>query len=557
MPDAQITWTANATQMLAEYKRLEDARRKEDQQLQAIKRQNDEVAKSERASNREAAQIKERHMPALERYTKEKERLNGLVARNKITQQEANLELERQRKIIEQTDGAAGGLSSKLGGITKQALESFTGIGSVLAGIMAAASALKQEAEDAKRRNEQSKLSQLSFGDAIRSMAINFSGDDTLSLDGLEKRMMRAAQKTGATPEAVAQAASVAFSARGHLPAETAMQAVEAALRLNPNDSSGAANVAGRSLDIIASGIGINDPRAAASFITQLQQTARVTDIGRLGKEFIPAINAGMLRGDTIETSSERLIQLNQMMKDQEGSQSATAFTNLTNRLAKFVPQSAAADARGEFTVPQAAIDAFGAAGSTDARINVMNQFPELQRAFLAKNSFEAAAQAPIEQILSGGDAAQFALGKARTGVSSPSAAEFESFVGAREAMPSQIIASAQRAFAASLKRFEIGDVSGGEAGFAQDVLDQTLEKVDFFGPDFINRAVVQDNVAGRVMQGQSRRNAVIDELTAIRQSASASDDPRVVTLLQDAVGVLRNMDAATGGPPENALGRQ
>lgn len=565
----EIILTGNATQVLAEFLKVNKAILEQAAATKQAGKEASDADKQEQQWARNAKRDAAEMLGPRQRYNAEVAKLDVLLSKNKITQDEYNRALAKQQQVLQQTQPQVDGLSGKILGFGKEALVTFTGVGTAIAGVLAFANVLKAEYEGMRRRQQEAKDSQLSFGQAIRAMAINFAGDESLGREQLEQRVLDAAERTGATPEATAQAAGVAFSARGHLSAETAMQAVEAGLRLNPNDPTSAATLAGRSLDVIKKGIGIDDPRAAAMLLVQLQQSARVTDIQRLGKEFTPAIGSAMLRGDTIEAASERLVQLNNLMDDQEGSQSSTAFISMANRLAKFVPQTAGKDKRGKFSVPREAVAAFEAAGSTDARIDVMNQFPELQRAFFATNTFEAAAQAPIEEILAGSDRAKFALGKSRAGIGAPSVAGFEDFIAGIEGLDSQkLVGQANRA-ANNVKKRELALAAEGGAGQAQDIFDKALGKVDWSGPDFVTTSSARRDAANQIMWGADSAAAFASTLESAYmgaggQSTVSAEDTNYlkqqIELLREIARSNKEMSrqpAAPAVPPENALGRQ
>lgn len=542
MAEPQITFNGDATSMLKAYQQMDAARKREAEGLRELKKEYESAAKSERDAAREGEQIKQRNLTAQEKYTASITRLKELLDKGKITQQDYNRELDRQNQLLKETEAAADTTGNRLTGLGKDLASSLLGVGSAIGVVMAVSGALKAAWEDMKRRQQESLTAQLSFGDAIRAIAVNLPADEFAKPGEIEDRIKLASSRTLATPETVAQAASSAMSAKGAQSAEAAMRAVEQALKINPNDAIGAATLAGRSLDIVNMGAGVTDTRAAMQMLLQMQATARVKDIDKLGKAFMPSIVTGTMRGDTLEQASERLIQLNNLMKDQEGSTSATAYTNLVNRLAKFAP--------GDGTVPDVASRAFAAAKSTDERIGVMAANPELRRAFLATNSFEAASQAAIEQIL-GGESEM--LGVSRRGISMPTVSGFDAFINRVNAMPSQKRTNIARKSKANITDYELGDEGSADAQ-ARAIMEDTYGKLGAMGPGWLQKTAVE--ARGLVI---GLPEAALEDMEVMQRPgqlpfASAEQ----LDLLKQQTELMRELvRQANGSPPEAALGKK
>lgn len=476
-----------------------------------------------------------------------------------------------------------GGVTTSAPSILKEVATSFAGVGSTLAGIMTAVRLLKQEAEDLKTREQQSAEAQQRWGEAVRSMSANFSDDKTLALDRLEGRLLDASRRTGAAPDAVTQAASAAFSAKGALSHEAAVLAVEAGFRVNPADQTGATELASRALDIMGAS-GVTDPRAAVGLLTQAGGAARVTDLSKLGKNLTPAIAAMMGRGDTLEQAVESYVTTTLLASDSEGAVSSTGTINLANRLAGFIPQTTGKDKRGKFNVPQKQIDAYLAAGSTTARKDLMRSMPELRRAFWATNSFDAQTQGPFEQLLSGDANAmamersvQQSIGDIGDGVQA-----FESKVGQMESLPSQFLLKSQRSGNSAKVQALLQQTRDASEAEARRQFDETLGMVDFpvfqsggpmrwgrailGGDNAWNRQQSEADVQKRIAFGQDAISARANELEAVRGSLGGGADPAIVEALNRTEAVLRQMathmrsldgKASVGKPPEHALGRQ
>lgn len=566
MSDAQITWTANATQMLAEYKRMEDARRKEDQQLQAIKRQNDEVAKSERASNREAAQIKERHMPALERYTKEKERLNGLVARNKITQQEANTELERQRRILEKTDDTAGALGSTLASSAAKAIAGATSVGAGIKALHEIVSAVVRELEDVKGIQERARQAGMSFGESMRSLAFDFKPDESMSAADLEPAVKRLMERTGATDRIAAQTLSAALAGRGSMSNAQAVDIAEQTLRMLPGDAESSSQMAMRA-GMLMDKSGIQDPRAALGLMLDIKNVAAVAKLRDVGQSALPAVTSALRFGETPETGAELFTTINNLMGDAEGNRTATAMEALMIQLRDFAPTKK--DAM-KAKLPKGQLERFNAATTPTERIRALQGMPELSAMFLGDASFEKRAQTSIESLLGGTPEAMAAMQTAQDLLGEPSVAAYEKGVADANALASQALPSADRRTEANIAKSKLASTRAQAFAQARKVVSQTLEDMDFAGPNDTVRSAADYAFSAAEIAGQDPATAArtafsaaaVQEKTGFGGIMSAIggatlERPENVLLMNAQLRELQSLNATLQGPPENALGRQ
>lgn len=382
---------------------------------------------------RQGKRVFEQTRTPLERYNLEVDKLNKLYRAGHIDRDTMNRAIERQRGLLQRGASDANAFAKSM----FRFIGSITGFGSVVGTITMAVSALRQEHERLKRQEEFTRQKGLDAATAIREAGINFVADPTLRQKDFEKTIRRVAEETRSGVPVVAGALSNALSAKGPLANEFAVEAVRQALRFTPDNLESATVLSGRALDI-AGAAGFKDPKKAREImglLVNLQQSSRVTNIGKLGAAAVPAIVSLRSRGDTIEQAAELFATTTHLLADEQGRVSRTAVTALGNRLAQFVPGETAKDDFGEFRIPAAQREAFLAAKSTTERIALTRKFPTLHRAFFASNSFEQRAQAPFELLLGGDREAMAKFRAAQRNVAPLGEAQRERFEGKLRAL--------------------------------------------------------------------------------------------------------------------------
>lgn len=419
-----------------------------------------------------------------------------------------------------------------------QFLSQVSGIGSALSAAFAVVTAIKAEVESMKRRQEAAAFQGLTFSESVRRVRINFQEDATLKDADLESTLLGLADKTRTDPNIVAAAASNAFSAKGSLDNQTALNAIEESLRLLPGDLQSSVELSGRALDV-AKISGVTDFQQILGFLMNVQANARVTDIASVGAYGVPAINSlSQVAGDSIEQAAEVFATINQLMQDVEGRTSSTAAIALGEQLASFNPDEKGKDAFGEFAIPQQQRDAFAQAGNTQERLAVMQQSPELRRQFMADSSFEKKATGAVTALLTGDAKATTEMASARANIGAISAAQapkFEAKVAQLEGGEFQPLATAQQQAATNKANRELADPVEARTGVARKILTETLAGTDAVGLDmFLDRFASAGFEAG-TMGGQSPEFAaaiaLLDQIDGMSQQDASLVREQVVVL--------------------------
>jgi hypothetical protein len=428
---------------------------------------------------------------------------------------------------------------------------SATGLGSISAALATAAAALKSEYDAYIERLARINRTNVSVGEAMRNMQINFAGDDTISREQLAGVALDISKDTGSDMQVVAAALSDAFSAKGDATNATAAEAVRQSLRLMPNQADAAATMSARALDI-SKLTGETDMSAILGTLVNLQQSARVTNLDQLGRTSVPAMGAMVASGDTLEQAAELFATLTQLTADARGDTSATGQINLVKQLQEFVPSLEGSDKRGDFAVSAEAIAKFEAAASTTERIAVMQENADLRRQFVGGASFEAKNYAAMMDLLSGGATSRGLLGQAQQNVVplSEAGAIFEAKV--RELDDASFAASpaAERRRNVLDQTRDLTDPDGARTARIRADLDAALQAVDLPGVDALARRFQMQNFdAGSAVFGRdpadkaARQIADIlqDPLTGSAKSLTAVDAERLIATMTDLVSEIRD----------------
>lgn len=378
---AEVVFAGSAQQLLAEYEKLKKAGEQQVVGLQKIGATSKQVHQIEKQQLADAKRAYEETRTPLEKYADRVDRLRVLLGKGKIDQDTFNRGLQRQREILQAATPQIQSATAKAAEFVKE----FLGIGTAAAGITAAAQALKAEYDALVNRQRQVLATQQTFGQAFRETLINFAADDTVSEDELFGKIQGIAQRTRTDPTIATQAATQALSARGALSNQQALDSVESALKLQPNNLPAAQQMSSRALDLLKSAPQGTSLDSVFGFLLQLQQGTEIANLAQLGDTAVPAILSTATRGDSFEQGGELFATLNNLMADQEGRNTRTAQIALSEQLAQSLPNL----------------------GSTAERIAFMQANPQARAEFLEKSSFEKIAQAPVEQLLAGANVAR------------------------------------------------------------------------------------------------------------------------------------------------------
>ncbi len=435
---------AKAELLAAEARLLEQSKQTSAETRKAAKEQEDAAAAGKR--------VWEQTRTPVQRYNAELERLRGLLHRGAIDQNtyrvavaQANDEL----RAVEEAGSNAFG-SKALGMLAKLTTAIAGG-----AGLAAAWRVVTAEINASIEARNRAAQESMSVADAQAAALRNLGAETPEERDKFLGDIKTMSGETGVEEKKLFLLASDALSARGNLPIEQAMSAIRLGAQTAPDDVTGAGRaITGAALDI--SKISGATAEQATGFMMKTGQMARVTDTGKLAQTLPAALTAGAAHESDLATSGALYAALTGGMGNFTGQKSSTAMINFLTKLDEFLPDEA----------------------STSARISKLQQDPSLQRKFLEDSGgFEAAAQAPIEQIISGqgptADAYRDFAGRM------PSLDEsgkfYQNWLGVYQSAPLQTTSKIGRAGEQMREGLQIADQDAARAGLMTKDLQQVL----------------------------------------------------------------------------------
>lgn len=444
---------------------------------------------------------------ALQRVTKENERLEKQMEKLAEKSQKGSRDsiaglskLDRELKNVGKgaewaTNKASSGFEKSVGSAKRFAME-LAGIGSAVAVIGKGIQLAVAEFDNLAKRQELKRLSAMGPAQAIREAKLAIEDDATISSGNIEQVLGQLAKETRADIATTAAAFGHASSAKGSLSNRDVLEAVRQALRIDPSNPEQAGVLSSRFLDV-AKFSGTTDMRVNAGFLQNLGGASHVKNFEMIGQNLVPAINSMTAFGDSQEQAGELVSAMTQLLGEDEGRISATASLQLGSQLKDFFLKRATkgkmkgqlvgSDAEGEFAVPDAQFAAFRAAGSTQSRMDVMRQSPELARAFIGASSFETKAKEAVIGLVKGSETAMKELTQAQKVIRGTQSAEdrsfqaalFEKKIAEYESGNAQRVLTAEQQSASNLQNVDLNDQAGITTGIARKILRDTFEGTD------------------------------------------------------------------------------
>lgn len=292
-----------------------------------LKRVHEENQKLEQSGKR----VWEQNRTPLERYNQSIKETDQLLKAGKISQETHSREIQRQKDLYSQASNSS---KSFLGGIssgTMQVVAGLTGVGTVIAGIMAVAAQLRAEYDNMVSRQKSAADRQTEVATAQAGAYANLGDEPGFTPAMLDQRAQDIATKRGVPLAAVYNALSSSLSARGNLPVENAIEAVDVSAILNPGDSEGMIPTSGSILDVQKKEGGTAKEIGGQLMIgKQMARVVRTGDYARNLATNIPQLQSfGNSRQESIALSSA----LTQLIGDPSGEMSATAGIGFAKQL--------------------------------------------------------------------------------------------------------------------------------------------------------------------------------------------------------------------------------
>lgn len=427
---------------------------------------------------------------------------------------------ERSKRGARGTSQEFRGVTQSIGEMALKATAGFASMTSAGGLFLATFKAMRNELDEERRRQKEAFTTSLDVAGAVRATRNTFSADATVGEADLEREIVKVSERTGAQPKRIAAALADAFSAKGSLSNRAAIKAVEQAFNLDRSNQAAATTLSGSALDI-GKISGTDDARVNLGFIANAAQAARITSLEKVSDNLVPAIIGITKFGDSLEQAGELATTLTQLNADKTGAFSGSASQRLGTQLINFNLQRAAKgefrgqfvgkDPFGQFAVPEEQFERFRAAKSTAARIGILQESPELRRAFEGQATFEAKSEQAILSLLRGDKVARDTLAATQNIIKGTQSKQEQQFQAklfeeerrSKEAGRFQGPLTAQEEFEAARQREQLSDLEGVRAASARKIFDQTLKDVNLPGVDSIKflglevgkRTVLQERI--------------------------------------------------------------
>lgn len=621
MSDAVITMTGNATQLMAEYDKLNAKTAKMESELQRVKKASREAGEAAGKMSAGAKKALDDSTTAAEKYRTTLASLRSALDSGTISEEkykraraaaqstykeatkdvaalaaaeraetkaksEAEAIINRNRTAVEQhTEGLkvakrafdSGRISadayrkevarlneelkdseapSKVAETVKNFVAGVTAVGLLKMGLQAVNAELDLQFEKSKKVAGIQK----SYAEKSREMRDNFKEDATIgSIAALDATVAGISERTGIDPEIVVEAMTAGLGQKGARTNQQVAQTVESAIQYSRTDAGKASELTQRAL-LLSNVSGVSDMKAVMGFMAEASNASAIPSIEKFGATGARAINDVIRRGASPEQAGELFATINKMMGDVEGNRSATATTQLVEQMAQFAPKGSAKDNVGEFGVPKSERDAFAAAKTPMEKLAVLQRSPKLRRAFLAESSFETAAKASIEGILSGSPEAMQVMAEAQGKVPALDASvagAFDKEIARLDSGKAQQNARIQQAAEAGIKRRSTTDLERGRTGSIDELLfgenglfnDPTI---DLPGLDAVTRGMARKHFQRRTLMGASAEEAgrtAIDELRTGATTADGTVDPKLAAAMVETLKAIERNTAGQNAP--------
>ncbi len=376
MSDVKFRYTGDNAEALKAVEQLQ----KKVAQLEAANDKLNQSSKKGSADNAQASREAKRLLASLvseqERHNKRVEELTRLLKAKKISQNQYAAAVAKSAKEVDRAE-KSGDKAFGSGAIAQ-----IKSMASAIAGGAGLAAAWKLVADEINAANEaQARAGEesLTVADAQAGALRNLGATNVADRDAFIADIKKIADELHVEEKGLYLLASDALSARGNLSIEQAMESVRLGAEVAPDDATGTGKAfAGASLDVAK--LSGATAEQSAGFLMNVGQMARVTDTGRLAKNVTPALTAATAHEASLPTAGATFAALTGGMGDPSGEQAKTAMIKFSGALDEFLPE----------------------VGSMRERIAMLQQDEGLRGEFLDKHSFEAAAAAPIEQLVSG-----------------------------------------------------------------------------------------------------------------------------------------------------------
>lgn len=334
------------------------------------------VTKATKQMVTEAQRIKESLDPQL-RYNAQVEKMAALVKAGALSHDEASRKLETYRNRLD----AAGKSSDQAFGA--QALASIKSFAGGIVSATAIVAELRSQMEAVNKENE--KMAQAKLGAADAEAALRESVSKDPRRDWIIAEAKRIAQERQMSEAGIYRMVEGAYAAGGD--PDLAINSVREATKQSRNIERASATAGG--IGDIVNSTNIRDVEEAAGYLAITQATSRIKG-EKVAKSIAGTASSFTAQGGSEAAAAAVLSALSVAGADAEGDISRSAAIGLQSKSKEWFAKNAK-----KFGLTDASqFDVI------DERIALLQQNPEMAKAFLGATKFEAASEGAVSKLL-------------------------------------------------------------------------------------------------------------------------------------------------------------
>lgn len=327
--------TAEEKQAVDAIRKVAEAYGKVEGGVKKVSEETKKAKKEQAEMGRLAKRIMEEARTPAERYCEQIKKIDQLYLDGKINiKQYEDATRRAHNEMIKAGNAGQTAFGQKALGAVKN-LAAALGVGSVL---YTAINVIRGEYQAIIDLQERVKTASLGVADAEAAALRNLGPKSEDDVRQYLKQVEQISRSTGVSQKDINNIASEALSARGDLSVQEAMRAVEAGVKMAPDNAETAQGLAGGALDIKKAIPNISSEQAVG-YMMKVAKKARLTDVGEVSRALGPILTADMASGGNEASSSAMFAALSQMTADPHGRRTKTAGIQFLSQLAKYLPE--------------------------------------------------------------------------------------------------------------------------------------------------------------------------------------------------------------------------
>jgi len=470
---------------------------------------------------------------------------------------------EKHVRAVAQLNSEFDQVGDSVEDLGETSTSAFAGMMSGIGGAIGAVFSLKKalellnaEYEKSLSLQERSKNSAITYQQAMQDLRQNFSPDESLGWEGLDREVMRIAQASGVSTTVAAQSLGGALSTKGDKSNAWAVDATLAALQItrNPADAAALAESTG---DYSRFGES-QDQKAIQGFLGEAQKASIIKSVPQLSRQSVAAVAAGAELGLSTEEAMELFATVGNLSNDKTGEQTKTAMVTFFEQVGRSFKIDST---QRKDTELSGLYDQFMALPQDyHQRMDFLQSNPKLKDAFISKMQGGAAAGVALRGLLNNDEKWQREYGNVTAQVPSLNAAndaanrqsfdETARHVRGLDTPQGRIAdAEARAKVNEEIQNLLRSSIEGG-IGEMRTIFDDAIKNNNLKGPDSV--VDFARNLSLRIReQFQNEEDAILDEMKGIRTYVKPEDQPTFDLQLQEVEKLQNSVKGYRGEIPD------